>query len=145
MQAHVARFAQHYQFLATTAVGNEQTMWKMTVKIHYVCAHLPQQAELINPRFVHGVFIRIYGRRDRRSVWCIAKWPFPHRRPDHCFAQIQDWASPPVGVMRACCRRSVDRFLFAKNEQNVDRESSIYLQFSKAIFNLSSIFKAFKN
>ena len=54
MQAHVARFAQHYQFLATTAVANEHTMWKMTVKIHYVCAHLPQQAELINPRFTQG-------------------------------------------------------------------------------------------
>ena len=52
LQNHIHRLANHYQLLAATALANEQTMWKMTVKIHYTCAHFPQQAEVINPRFV---------------------------------------------------------------------------------------------
>ena len=54
LQAHLSRFARHYQWLAVDAMHKGQTRWNIVPKFHFVLGHLVQQAELINPRFVQA-------------------------------------------------------------------------------------------
>ena len=46
--------ALHYQALQVSSFAAREMLWKSTPKHHYVCAHLPWQAALINPRTVQG-------------------------------------------------------------------------------------------
>ena len=45
---------QHYQLLQVKDLEMSRARWKSTMKMHYVCAHLADQALLINPRRVQG-------------------------------------------------------------------------------------------
>ena len=48
---HVNRFSRHFQFLAHHATRKTgQLLWHVTPKLHWMC-HLPDEAELLNPRF----------------------------------------------------------------------------------------------
>ena len=46
--------AVQYQALQVDSFAAKEMLWKSTSKHHYVCAHLPWQATLINPRTVQG-------------------------------------------------------------------------------------------
>ena len=54
VQLHCDRMAKHYQILQLMALTEGNTLWKTTVKMHYVGAHMHDQAQLINPRYVQG-------------------------------------------------------------------------------------------
>ena len=51
---HLASLGVHYQWLQAQAYGAGLTRWKNSMKVHYVCAHMHQQADIINPRVVQG-------------------------------------------------------------------------------------------
>ena len=54
LNRHLTRLGQNYQLLALMAFREGKMRWKTVPKLHYVCAHLGDQARLINPRFVQG-------------------------------------------------------------------------------------------
>lgn len=54
LQECLARFGRHYQMLALQAFQENKTRWKTMPKLHFVVAHLADQARLINPTWVQG-------------------------------------------------------------------------------------------
>ena len=54
LSGHIARLARHYQKLSTDAFTAGRSMWKHTMKFHFMVAHLSGQASLINPTWVQG-------------------------------------------------------------------------------------------
>ena len=48
------RLGRHYQKLSVDAFEHNLTRWNTVTKFHFTLAHLAQQAELINPRWVQG-------------------------------------------------------------------------------------------
>lgn len=54
LSGHIARLARHYQKLSTDAFTAGRTLWKQTMKFHFMVAHLLGQASLINPTWVQG-------------------------------------------------------------------------------------------
>lgn len=51
---HLTRLGQHYQQLQVLDLAEGRCTWKTTTKLHYVAAHLGEQAMLINPVVVQG-------------------------------------------------------------------------------------------
>ena len=54
LKTHLTHLGRHYQVLQLRDLELNRPRWKTTTKMHYVCAHLGDQAELINPRRVQG-------------------------------------------------------------------------------------------
>ena len=52
LSGHIARLARHYQKLSSDAFAAGHELWKQTVKIHFMVAHLVKQSSLINPTWV---------------------------------------------------------------------------------------------
>ena len=48
------RFGEHYKALHDLAVDEGVQMWKIVPKLHFLCAHVPVQAEIVNPRYTQG-------------------------------------------------------------------------------------------
>ena len=48
-----SRLGQHYQMAAVISQESGVLRFKQTIKLHYVCGHLHEQAKLVNPRYVH--------------------------------------------------------------------------------------------
>ena len=46
---HCQRLGDHYQWLAVSTMERGVRRWSMRPELHYMCAHLPEQAKLINP------------------------------------------------------------------------------------------------
>jgi hypothetical protein len=51
---HCRRIGNNWQMLATITAGQLVRSWPQRPKLHYSVAHLPRQAQLINPRFVQA-------------------------------------------------------------------------------------------
>ena len=48
------KLGRHWQFLRHECKELGINAWKVSPKLHYAVAHIPEQARLINPRFVHN-------------------------------------------------------------------------------------------
>ena len=62
--------ALHYQALQVSSFAAREMLWKSTPKHHYVCAHLPWQAALINPRTVQGYMSESLVGLSATSIRC---------------------------------------------------------------------------
>ena len=54
LEKHCHKLGVHYQWLAVHAMNSGQKRWQQVPKLHYLVAHIPGQAKLINPIFVQG-------------------------------------------------------------------------------------------
>ena len=65
LRAHLLSLGQHYQYLSMLTFAEGKPRWKSTHKMHYVVAHLADQAALLNPRYVQG-----YGSESMVGQMC---------------------------------------------------------------------------
>ena len=45
---------EHYQCLAVSTMHTGIRRWKMPIKVHYACGHIPEQCKLLNPIYAQG-------------------------------------------------------------------------------------------
>ena len=80
--------------------------WKSTHKVHYIVAHVADQAALLNPRYVQGYGVRIDRGSDVQCVQGIQEGAsaITHPRAGHVEVSCRhDTDVEVIGVCKAMC------------------------------------------